>query len=841
MLVVRYLRTALVLLSIALCTSVSPASAQFSPENAFGLGRRVLEHILNEQQRQQQLQRQGQPAYQERPAPSVDPKVIEANKSIQQALNALGYDAGPPDGDLGARSRSAIEAFQRDRGLPPNGVLTNRQLKVLFAATHNPAAAAKTTVAGTGPAPEADQTADGPRDLPIGPEEAMWASGTWRGSFLCWRRTYNATLVLPPKAPGAVAKLEYSWRDQNGAAGRGLVELDASRNRLEALRVLSGDKDHPFGDIKIRTDENNQPIFSPAPCRAVVAMSRDPATAPKRIAAQSKEPTSPGAQSGIMGRWTGELTCRNDNHKIALHIANVQEIARAGSPDADRELLRADRPRRVAAEIQLFTSGNGSGATIVTRLIGEFVPSEKSYRFVEVSSTGRYRSVLLIRELALALSDDGSTIKGTIPNASCSTFTATELDPLASPTRPLVRAPSGGGSFYRARDVGAKCDALLAWSAPAEADYGQDAARNRHVDVSGLFVDTEFVPVFGVVFDTPRESTLGADLYTALADCRKDLLTRPKMEFLQSTVRNLFSGAGFDQESRAYVAANVAEARAAIHRLAAARSNAEKIPDLAEATIQLAKVREQFDGAKIAMLPSRKAAIDEDLRRQLSTNAARYVSKQFEANSGSSDWDQLKLVDQLRPLSGPVTVHLRPQDRAAATSRLEAIERTTGDHIFNEKITAARAVTADLSGVTAIEELRFNDFLKLLSQDARARYEPIWKENKQAKLAAAIAADLDDALVAPRNKDGLQQGANWLARFAARWKAYRAETPYRDALSKFTADRKARLAALVLEFRAELAATNGGARARLRSEYLALPEDQRSPVSLEYDFAEAGL
>ncbi|MEO3433283.1 peptidoglycan-binding protein [Inquilinus sp. CAU 1745] len=42
-------------------------------------------------------------------------------REIQQSLNALGYDAGVPDGLMGPATRSAIQAFQSDRGLPATG------------------------------------------------------------------------------------------------------------------------------------------------------------------------------------------------------------------------------------------------------------------------------------------------------------------------------------------------------------------------------------------------------------------------------------------------------------------------------------------------------------------------------------------------------------------------------------------------------------------------------------------------------------------------------------------------------------------------------------------------
>ena len=39
-------------------------------------------------------------------------------RQVQQALNDKGYDAGPVDGQIGARTKAALVKFQRDNNLP---------------------------------------------------------------------------------------------------------------------------------------------------------------------------------------------------------------------------------------------------------------------------------------------------------------------------------------------------------------------------------------------------------------------------------------------------------------------------------------------------------------------------------------------------------------------------------------------------------------------------------------------------------------------------------------------------------------------------------------------------
>lgn len=55
------------------------------------------------------------------PAPAR-PALDATMQAIQRKLNELGYEAGPADGLMGRKTRSAIIAFQQDRGLTTTGV-----------------------------------------------------------------------------------------------------------------------------------------------------------------------------------------------------------------------------------------------------------------------------------------------------------------------------------------------------------------------------------------------------------------------------------------------------------------------------------------------------------------------------------------------------------------------------------------------------------------------------------------------------------------------------------------------------------------------------------------------
>jgi formate hydrogenlyase subunit 3/multisubunit Na+/H+ antiporter MnhD subunit len=59
---------------------------------------------------------------------------------IQKHLKALGFDAGPTDGLIGPRTRSAIRDFQTDRGMEPTGAITFDLLDRIRDIQENPSA-----------------------------------------------------------------------------------------------------------------------------------------------------------------------------------------------------------------------------------------------------------------------------------------------------------------------------------------------------------------------------------------------------------------------------------------------------------------------------------------------------------------------------------------------------------------------------------------------------------------------------------------------------------------------------------------------------------------------------
>jgi len=61
--------------------------------------------------------------------------------TAQRALNALGFDAGTPDGLVGVKTRLALRQWQKARGLTADGYLSMPMVERLTAETAPPAPA----------------------------------------------------------------------------------------------------------------------------------------------------------------------------------------------------------------------------------------------------------------------------------------------------------------------------------------------------------------------------------------------------------------------------------------------------------------------------------------------------------------------------------------------------------------------------------------------------------------------------------------------------------------------------------------------------------------------------
>ena len=75
-------------------------------------------------------------------------------EAVQRRLTELGYEPGPADGLMGPRTRDAIRALQRDRGLPRSGRIDAATMEALGLALEAPVSAAQSATPAAAPAEE---------------------------------------------------------------------------------------------------------------------------------------------------------------------------------------------------------------------------------------------------------------------------------------------------------------------------------------------------------------------------------------------------------------------------------------------------------------------------------------------------------------------------------------------------------------------------------------------------------------------------------------------------------------------------------------------------------------
>ncbi|OWK26536.1 hypothetical protein AJ87_05525 [Rhizobium yanglingense] len=56
----------------------------------------------------------------------------KAIRNIQAILNNNGFDAGPADGEMGAKTTAAIKSFQKSVGQEPSGRINDDTVKALL-------------------------------------------------------------------------------------------------------------------------------------------------------------------------------------------------------------------------------------------------------------------------------------------------------------------------------------------------------------------------------------------------------------------------------------------------------------------------------------------------------------------------------------------------------------------------------------------------------------------------------------------------------------------------------------------------------------------------------------
>ncbi len=105
---------------------------------------------------------------------------------IQEELNNRGYDAGPVDGIAGARTRTAIRSYQRDAGLPVDGVPSKElldHLKFARSAGNAPTTAGRGTLQESPRRGAATSAGSEVRDLVLSVQRELQVRGYYDGAL----------------------------------------------------------------------------------------------------------------------------------------------------------------------------------------------------------------------------------------------------------------------------------------------------------------------------------------------------------------------------------------------------------------------------------------------------------------------------------------------------------------------------------------------------------------------------------------------------------------------------------------------------------------------------------
>ncbi|WP_424830244.1 peptidoglycan-binding domain-containing protein [Ruegeria sp.] len=137
--------------AIALTGTVEPVHADDKLKDALlGLGTIIILNEANKKKKANQTAQSG--GGQKASGGSGGASQSTSVAQTQRALTELGYDPGPVDGQMGNKTRLAIEAFQADAGYPVTGSLSVEQSAALnsaYSALSAPAAPGQMTQAST--------------------------------------------------------------------------------------------------------------------------------------------------------------------------------------------------------------------------------------------------------------------------------------------------------------------------------------------------------------------------------------------------------------------------------------------------------------------------------------------------------------------------------------------------------------------------------------------------------------------------------------------------------------------------------------------------------------------
>ena len=276
-------------------------------------------------------------------------------RTIQAGLNAKGYNAGPVDGSMGGKTRTAIAAYKADHGLPGAPIpsrrliahLENAAYPTLATPTPKPASPGGFGVAGAGAGAGAGAAA--------GLGAAAFAGGGDQGLALVETETLSVDdLRTPTEVVALTPDYEYEILGIKPGLPRNAVEAAAAEAMEGEIYIATGQA-HQFGGIgaltlgHLITQESwpapgSQQLASfydqTAPGKGAVAIFRTILLPPDATEEDFRRETLPalidfyGREGLVDGAltWIGNGKARGAARADAASLARCGSVALAGMP-----------------------------------------------------------------------------------------------------------------------------------------------------------------------------------------------------------------------------------------------------------------------------------------------------------------------------------------------------------------------------------------------------------------------------------------------------------------------------------------------------------------------------
>lgn len=521
--------------------------------------------------------------------------------------------------------------------------------------------------------------------------------GLWLGQAGLAQTAGSDTVLLEQR----LKDLGYLSGPMDGKSDPALIEALKRFQTLHGL-VASGD----LGKL------DRAILFSsaarPAPGRPVVAQlpqAQTPQTqTPAPVAKAAPAPAAPPpANTSALGSFYAEMTCKVGRNDTTFETEFTISPHSAGTFAMQMVVSSPDSMVNGTSDIRYLGEVQGSEIRfVVEKQVRASIFGRSSNR-----SGGEFRF-------------DPATRRMQPADAACKPFVARRMDQADPRLVVTVPAPVGRGSFYAATTERDRCEALIAWVDRANREFpGRDFYRqNRRGDdwiLIKLFADDDFVPVFGLPFDSMPLEARREVWQFAQRTCSRDPFTRDRMELYRAAADRVLPGDPDRQlTSNGYSATlfairQIRALRNELRALAAGSARPLAGDSFADTVQRMDRVRAMAGKDDTRLWPTEVAAvgasIDGFLAGQATAEATRFLQGLVAEADPARGLKALADHRAAQSQSGYFARYLTQENRASLTSQISQLEQRFADALSQPLMARAKAAPAGLEGARQLEAL----------------------------------------------------------------------------------------------------------------------------------------